>query len=86
MLPLSLNPITPGVDFDFGPRRASLCTLDGSTIIAAVIGINTGERSDHERYRTQMGFSFPLLHDPGAQWRPSTARVRKMARCAAWST
>jgi len=33
----------------------------------AVIGINTGELSDHERYRTQMGFSFPLLHDPGAQ-------------------
>lgn len=33
----------------------------------AVIGIHTGELSDHERYRTQMGFSFPLLHDPGAQ-------------------
>jgi peroxiredoxin Q/BCP len=33
----------------------------------AVIGINTGELSNHERYRTQMGFSFPLLHDPGAQ-------------------
>jgi len=66
-LPLSLNPTTPGVDFDFGPRRASLCTPDGSTIMAAVIGINTGELSDHERYRTQMGFSFPLLHDPGAQ-------------------
>jgi peroxiredoxin len=33
----------------------------------AVIGINTGELSDHERYRTQMGFSFHLLHDPGVQ-------------------
>jgi peroxiredoxin Q/BCP len=34
---------------------------------AAVIGINTGELADHERYVQQLGLSFPLLHDPGAQ-------------------
>ena len=34
---------------------------------AAVLGINPGTLDDHQRYQTQMGLTFPLLHDPGAQ-------------------
>jgi peroxiredoxin Q/BCP len=33
----------------------------------AIIGINSGALSDHERYAEQMAFTFPLLHDAGAQ-------------------
>jgi peroxiredoxin len=32
-----------------------------------VLAINTGALDDHERYAEQMGFAFPLLHDPGAR-------------------
>jgi peroxiredoxin Q/BCP len=34
---------------------------------AAVVGINTGALADHERYVQQLGLSFPLLYDSGAQ-------------------
>jgi len=34
---------------------------------AAVLGINTGTLDDHQRYQEQLGLTFPLLHDPGAQ-------------------
>jgi peroxiredoxin Q/BCP len=34
---------------------------------AAVLGINPGTLDDHQRYQAQLGLTFPLLHDPGAQ-------------------
>ncbi|GIX45890.1 MAG: peroxiredoxin [Candidatus Tectimicrobiota bacterium] len=34
---------------------------------ATVLGINPGALEDHERYAQQLGLSFPLLHDAGAQ-------------------
>ena len=33
----------------------------------AVLGINTADLAEHERYVAQLGLSFPLLHDSGAQ-------------------
>ena len=34
---------------------------------AAVLGINPGTLDDHQRSQAQLGLTFPLLHDPGAQ-------------------
>ena len=34
---------------------------------AAVLGINPGTLDDHQRSQAQLGVTFPLLHDPGAQ-------------------
>jgi peroxiredoxin Q/BCP len=34
---------------------------------ATVLGINPGTLDDHQRYQAQLGLTFPLLHDPGAQ-------------------
>jgi peroxiredoxin Q/BCP len=56
---------TPDCNRQLGSLQEEMADLE--TCNAAVIGINTGVLADHERYVQQLGLSFPLLHDPGAQ-------------------
>lgn len=56
---------TPDCNRQLGSLQEEMAELEACD--AAVIGINTGELEDHERYAEQMGFSFPLLHDAGAE-------------------
>ena len=53
---------------------------------AAVLGINPGTLDDHQRSQAQLGLTFPLLHDPGAQVAALYARVRKTGRSAGRSS
>lgn len=56
---------TPDCNRQLGSLRDEMAELEACD--AAVIGINSGELEDHERYADQMGFGFPLLHDAGAE-------------------
>jgi peroxiredoxin Q/BCP len=56
---------TPDCNRQLRSLQDELEELEATT--TTVIGINSGDLADHERYVEQMGFTFPLLHDPGAQ-------------------
>jgi peroxiredoxin Q/BCP len=56
---------TPDCNRQLSSLQEEMADLEACN--AAVIGINPGELADHERYVQQLGLSFPLLHDPGAQ-------------------
>ena len=56
---------TPDCNRQLTSLQEEMETLEACN--AAVLGINPGTLDDHQRYQTQMGLTFPLLHDPGAQ-------------------
>ena len=56
---------TPDCNRQLASLQEELSDLEASNTV--VIGINTGDLADHERYVQQLGLGFPLLHDPGAQ-------------------
>jgi peroxiredoxin Q/BCP len=56
---------TPDCNRQLASLQEELSDLEASN--TAVIGINTGDLADHERYVQQLGLAFPLLHDSGAQ-------------------
>jgi peroxiredoxin len=56
---------TPDCNRQLGSLQEERAELDACN--AAVVGINNGALAEHERYVQQLGLSFPLLHDAGAQ-------------------
>lgn len=56
---------TPDCNRQLGSLQEEMAEL--AACDATVIGINSGDLEDHERYAEHMGFSFPLLHDAGAR-------------------
>jgi peroxiredoxin Q/BCP len=56
---------TPDCNRQLASLQEEMAELEACN--AAVIGINTGALAEHERYVQQLGLSFPLLHDAGAQ-------------------
>ncbi len=56
---------TPDCNRQLTSLQEEMETLEACN--TAVLGINPGTLDDHQRYQAQMGVTFPLLHDPGAQ-------------------
>ena len=56
---------TPDCNRQLSSLRDDMPELEGLDI--AVVGINPAGVEEHERYCTQLGLNFPLLHDEGGQ-------------------
>jgi peroxiredoxin Q/BCP len=56
---------TPDCNRQLGSLQEERAELEACN--TAVVGLNSGELAEHERYVRQLGLSFPLLHDAGAR-------------------